>query len=128
MDTENLKPYLSYLLYNTPDSDDNLFYFPFITYDSSIELAKQITEQFTSLTKFGTVPKLSGYLKNNGDYYFQKRIIRESSSAYVNNPYVTPATAQTQDFLQMEYQAMPRLTHDLSRRIADEVLNIWEPR
>ena len=66
--------------------------------------------------------------QNKGDYYFLKRTISESSSTYADNPYATPAAAQTQDFLQMEYQAMPRLTHDLSRRIADEVLNTWEPR
>ena len=72
--------------------------------------------------------EVSLFNQNKGDYYFQERIIKESSSAYVNNPYATPAVAQTQDFLQMEYQAMPRLTHDLSRRIADEVLSTWEPR
>ena len=72
--------------------------------------------------------EVSLFNQNKGDYYFQERIIRESSSAYANTPYATPAIAQTKDFLQMEYQAMPRLTHDLSRRIADEVLNTWEPR
>ena len=72
--------------------------------------------------------EVSLFNQNKGDYYFHERIINESSSAYVDNPYATPAVAQTQDFLQMEYQAMPRLTHDLSRRIADEVLNTWEPR
>ena len=72
--------------------------------------------------------EVSLFNQNKGDYYFQERIINESSSAYADNPYATPAIAQTQDFLQMEYQAMPRLTHDLSRRIADEVLNTWEPR
>ena len=72
--------------------------------------------------------EVSLFNQNKGNYYFLKRIIKESSSAYVNNPYLAPAVDQTQDFLQMEYQAMPRLTHDLSRRIADEVLNTWEPK
>ena len=72
--------------------------------------------------------EVSLFNQNKGDYYFQERIIKESSSTYANNPYTTPATAQTQDFLQMEYQAMPSLTRDLSRRIADEVLSTWEPR
>ena len=46
-----------------------------------------------------------------------------------NAPYDTILEpAQTQDFLQSEYQAMPRLTRDLASRIADEVLNPWEPR
>lgn len=88
IDTENLKPYLTYLLYNTPDSVDNLFYFPFITYDSSIELAKQITQQFTSLTKFGAIPKLSGYLKNNGDYYFFLEFSEIDSEDRRDNNYV----------------------------------------
>ena len=72
--------------------------------------------------------EVSLFNQNKGDYYFQERVIKESSSAYVDNPYATPEAAQTQDFLQMEYQAMPRLTHDLSRLIADEVLSTWEPR
>ena len=72
--------------------------------------------------------EVSLYNQNKGDYYFQKRVIKESSSAYVNNPYAAPSVAQTQDFLQMEYQAMPRLTHDLARGIADEVLSTWGPR
>ena len=72
--------------------------------------------------------EVSLFNQNKGDYYFQERIIRESSNAYANNPYATPATAQTQDFLQIEYHTMPRLTYDLARGIADEVLNTWEPR
>jgi len=55
-------------------------------------------------------------------------MVRKSSNAYLNAPYDTTATTQSQDFLQSEYQAMPRLTRDLARRIADEVLNPWEPR
>jgi hypothetical protein len=63
-----------------------------------------------------------------GDYYFQERMIQRSSNAYVEDLYATPGDSQTQDFLQSEYQAMPRLTRDLARRIADEVLSPWEPR
>lgn len=65
---------------------------------------------------------------NKGDYYFRERVLRERSNAYVNDPYATPGTAQTQDFLQSEYQAMPRLTRNLARKIADEVLSPWEPK
>ena len=92
--------------------------------------AARQSEDTTAAASFSLVlsAEVSLFNQNEGDYYFQERIIRESSSAYVNNPYSDPAAAQTQDFLQMEYQAMPRLTHDLSRRIADEVLNTWEPR
>ena len=92
--------------------------------------AARQSEDTTTAASFSLVlaAEVSLFNQNKGDYYFLKRIINGSSSAYVNNPYATPATAQTQDFLQMEYQAMPRLTHDLSRRIADEVLYTWEPR
>lgn len=92
--------------------------------------AARQSDDTTSAASFRLVlaAEVSLFNQNKGDYYFLKRIINESSSAYVDNPYATPAIAQTQDFLQMEYQAMPRLTHDLSRRIADEVLNTWEPR
>ena len=72
--------------------------------------------------------EVSLFNQNKGDYYFQERMVRKSSNAYLNAPYDTTATTQSQDFLQSEYQAMPRLTRDLARRIADEVLNPWEPR
>jgi len=72
--------------------------------------------------------EVSLFNQNKGDYYFQERIVQKSSSAYLNAPYDTTATTQSQDFLQSEYQAMPRLTRDLARRIADEVLHPWEPR
>ena len=100
-----------------------------LTEYNRIAAARQ-SDDTTSAASFRLVlaAEVSLFDQNKGDYYFQKRMIRESSSAYVNNPYATLATAQTQDFLQMEYQAMPRLTHDLSRRIADEVLSTWEPR
>ncbi len=92
--------------------------------------AARQSEDTTTADSFSLVlaAEVSLFNQNKGDYYFQERIINESSSAYVDNPYATPAVAQTQDFLQIEYQAMPRLTHDLSRRIADEVLSTWEPR
>ena len=71
--------------------------------------------------------EVSLFNQNKGDYYFQDRRILERSNAYVDNPYRTPGTSKTQDFLQSEYQAMPRLTRDLARKIADEVLSPWEP-
>ncbi len=72
--------------------------------------------------------EVSLFNQNKGDYYFQERMIQRSSNAYVEDLYATPGDSQTQDFLQSEYQAMPRITRDLARRIADEVLNPWEPR
>jgi len=77
------------------------------------------------------IAEVSLFNQNKGDYFFQERVIEETSNAYVNNPYsapVTLATPNTQGFLQSEYQAMPRLTRDLARKIADEVLSPWEPK
>ena len=74
------------------------------------------------------VAEVSLYNQNKGDYFFEEHIIEESSNAYVSNLYAAPAALQTQDFLQSEYQAMPLLTRDLARKIADEVLSPWEPR
>ena len=92
--------------------------------------AARQSDDTTTAASFSLVltAEVSLFNQNKGDYYFQERIINESSSAYVDNPYATSEVAQTQNFLQMEYQAMPRLTYDLSRLIADEVLNTWEPR
>jgi hypothetical protein len=72
---------------------------------------------------------VSLYDQNKGDYYFSGRILEERSNAYADNPYAAnPAISGTQGFLQSEYQAMPRLTRDLARKIADEVLSPWEAK
>ena len=72
--------------------------------------------------------EVSLFDQKKGEYYFQERIIQESSSAYVDDPYADPGAIQTQDFLQTESHAMPIITRDLARRIADEVLYPWEPK
>lgn len=77
------------------------------------------------LTLFAEV---SLFNQNTGDYFFQERVVQETSNAFVNNPYADPQLPPTQDFLQSEYNAMPRLTRDLARKIADEVLSPWEPK
>ena len=72
--------------------------------------------------------KVSLFNQNKGDYFFRDRRLEETSNAYADNPYADPVLPKTQDFLQSEYQAMPRLTRDLARKIADEVLSPWEPK
>lgn len=72
--------------------------------------------------------EISLFDQNKGDYFFQNRSIKETSNAYVDNPFSAPGNTGTEDFLQAEYQAMPRLTRDLARKIADEVLSPWEPK
>ncbi len=71
---------------------------------------------------------VSLFNQNKGDYFFQERLIAETSKAYVNDPFPTAGVPQAQDFLQSEYQAMPRMTRDLARKIADEVLSPWEAK
>jgi hypothetical protein len=66
--------------------------------------------------------------QNKGDFYFEDRPIIGRSNAYLENPYIAPSVTQTQDLLQAEHQAMPRITRDLARKIADEVLSPWEPK
>ena len=72
--------------------------------------------------------EVSLFDQNKGGYFFQSRLINETSNAYVENPYIAAGDPRTQDFLQSEYQAMPRLTRDLARKIADEVLSPWQPK
>ncbi|MDQ8193131.1 LPS assembly lipoprotein LptE [Coraliomargarita sp. SDUM461004] len=72
--------------------------------------------------------EVSLFNQNKGDYFFQERIIEETSHAYVSNPYQSATSPETQDFLQSEYQAMSLLTRDLARKITDEVLSPWEAK
>lgn len=64
----------------------------------------------------------------NGEYLFQERSLSERSNAFVDDPYTPAGAPRTQSFSQAEYQAMPRLTRDLAKKIADEVLSPWAPR
>jgi hypothetical protein len=64
----------------------------------------------------------------NGDVLFQDRRLSERSNAFVDNPYAPPGSNRDQGFLQAEYQAMPRITRDLAKKIADEVLSPWAPK
>lgn len=64
----------------------------------------------------------------NSQYFFKERRLSERSNAFVDNPFAPVGPTQSQGFLQAEYQAMPRITRDLAKKIADEVLSPWEPR
>ena len=88
IDTDYLKPYLSYLLYNYSESSENLFYFPFFSFNDSINLQKQVIQQFTFLTKFDVKPLLSGYIKHNNEYYFFLDIKTISDDDKRDNNYV----------------------------------------
>jgi hypothetical protein len=61
----------------------------------------------------------------NEELLFNARPIQANTNALVTNPYRDDSAAPTQSFLQSEQQAMPRLTRDLARQIADEVLSPW---
>lgn len=63
----------------------------------------------------------------NGKNLFEGRQLSERSNAFVDDPYRAGAI-RDQGFLQAEYQAMPRITRDLAKKIADEVLSPWEER
>ena len=69
--------------------------------------------------------EISLYNQATGKPYFERRRLIETSNAYVDNPYRQSDQLATQSFLQSEFQAMPRLTRDLARQIADEVLSPW---
>ena len=64
------------------------------------------------------------YDNAGGRYFFKGRQVSERGAAYVGNPY-SAAIGDAQGFSQAEYQAMPRLTRGLARKIADEVLGAW---
>ncbi len=69
---------------------------------------------------------VSLYNNNQGDFFFQDRLLTDRTSAYIENPYIEDSDKQ--GFIQAEYQAMPRLARGLARKIADEVLSPWPSR
>ncbi len=68
---------------------------------------------------------ISLYSRTDGRYLLRDRQLSESSTAFVNDVYAPAAAVDTQSLVQPEYQAMPRLTRDLARRISGEVLGAW---
>lgn len=67
--------------------------------------------------------EVSLFNRNKGEYYFENYELNERSNAYVDNPYRATGRPNTQSFLRSEYQAMPRLTRELARKIANRVLH-----
>jgi len=67
---------------------------------------------------------VSLYHAGQGDFLFANRSVSERKLAYVQDLY-DEDPGENQGFVQAEYQSMPRLARDLSRRIADEVLSPW---
>ena len=68
--------------------------------------------------------EISLYNQNDGEYYFSKRQLSESSNAYVENPYTT-SNVNTESYIASEYDAMSRIARDIARKITDEVLSPW---
>jgi hypothetical protein len=58
--------------------------------------------------------------KKNNQYFFKKRTLSAQINSYSNDPVTGEDT-----FALAEHQALPRITNDLARKIADEVLSVW---
>lgn len=65
------------------------------------------------------------YDQRNGQFLFEERRIDARATGYTNDPFAAPGTPNTQDLIQSEYNAMPRLARDLGRKAADELLSAW---
>jgi len=71
--------------------------------------------------------KITLFKGDSAETFFAGRSVRNSSTVYARNVFADSGSlaAGRQDTLGAEYEEMPRLTRELARRIADEVLNAW---
>lgn len=69
--------------------------------------------------------QLDLYDQVRGEYLFEGRRIQARTHAYQDNPFAAAGAPQTQDLIQSEYNAMPRLTRELGRKAADALLSAW---
>lgn len=69
--------------------------------------------------------QLDLYDQREGAYLFEGRQLEARSVGYLNNPYNAAGTPDTQGLIQSEFNAMPRLTRELARKAADELLSVW---
>lgn len=60
------------------------------------------------------------YDQKKNQYFFKKRTLNAHTNSFSNDP-ITGADT----FALSEHQDMPRITRDLARKIADEVLSVW---
>ena len=67
--------------------------------------------------------ELDLYDQANDDFLFEGRRIEAHTISYVSDPYA--GAANTQGLIRAEYNAMPRLTRELGRKAADELLGAW---
>jgi len=77
--------------------------------------------------RVGLEAEISLLNANTGALYFEQRKLEEHEGIYVDNPYANTA-AEKQGYIRAEYNAMPRITRGLARKIADEVLSPWPTR
>ena len=76
----------------------------------------------------GLEAEISLFDVNTGDFYFAQRKLEQSEGIYVDNPFNSPSAGERQGYIRAEYNAMPRITRELARKIADEVLSPWPTR
>lgn len=69
--------------------------------------------------------QLDLYDQREEAYLFEGRQLEAQSIGYLNNPYNTAGSPDTQGLIQSEFNAMPRLTRELARKAADELLSVW---
>lgn len=69
--------------------------------------------------------QLDLYDQREGSYLFQGRKVEAKTKAYVDNPFATKWSRNTQSLIQSEYNAIPRLARELGQKAADEVLSAW---
>lgn len=69
--------------------------------------------------------EISLYNQKEQSYYFTDRLVESRTNAFVDNPFRDEDAPQTESFSQSEFQAMPILTRELARNIADQVLGGW---
>lgn len=68
---------------------------------------------------------VSLYDQNSGQYLFQNETIDARTNAYTENPYAPAGTLNTQTYHIAERQAMPQISREIARKIADRVLSAW---
>lgn len=68
------------------------------------------------------VAEIDLYNRHTNRYLIQNRSIYESTQAYTGNPY---QDTNMDGYARAEYQAMPRLTRGLARKISDAILSAW---
>jgi hypothetical protein len=103
-----------------PKTADAILKINLIKYDRDPAIRDNQDSEIARSFDLELTAQIALFDQKNNKYFFKKRTLSAQINSYSYDP-VTGADT----FALAEYQSVPRITHNLARKIANEVLSVW---